>query len=119
MGERDDQDDGEEAALCAQPAPEGSWEGLGGAARKKGRVKGKKEQTRRESEKRKKASWSHAALWGPRSQSWGSLAPGGEPRQAGSPAIKESTVGCYEDLLGPAVPLSSEGIKNKLLRAST
>lgn len=38
-------------------------------------------------------------------------------RQAGT--IKPSTVGCYEDLLGPAVPLSSEGIKNKLLRAST
>lgn len=43
---------------------------------------------------------------------------GGRPgRQAGT--IKASTVGCYEDLLGPAVPLSSEGIKNKLLRAST
>lgn len=39
-------------------------------------------------------------------------------RQAG-PGSEESTVGRYEDLLGPAVPLSSEGIKNKLLRAST
>lgn len=38
--------------------------------------------------------------------------------QAG-PGSEESTVGRYEDLLGPAVPLSSEGIKNKLLRAST
>lgn len=45
--------------------------------------------------------------------------PGGEPRQAGPPTIKERTGGRLEDLLGPAVPLSSEGIKNKLLRAST
>lgn len=47
--------------------------------------------------------------------------PGGEPRagQAGPPAIKERTGGRSEDVLGPAVPLSSEGIKNKLLRAST
>lgn len=45
--------------------------------------------------------------------------PGGEPRQASLPAIKERTGGRSEDLLGPAVPLSSEGIKNKLLRAST
>lgn len=35
------------------------------------------------------------------------------------PGSEESTVGRYEDLLGPTVPLSSEGIKNKLLRAST
>ena len=45
--------------------------------------------------------------------------PGGEPPAAGPPAIKERTGGRSEDLLGPAVPLSSEGIKNKLLRAST
>lgn len=41
--------------------------------------------------------------------------PGGEPGQG----CYEEHSRRYEDLLGPAVPLSSEGIKNKLLRAST
>ena len=69
--------------------------------------------------KKRGRKWSLAALQGSGVKLGHPGCLEGSPRQAGPPAIKERTGGRSEDLLGPAVPLSSEGIKNKLLRAST
>ena len=69
--------------------------------------------------KKRGRKWRLTALQGSGAKSGHPNCLEGSPRQAGLPAIKERTGGLSEDLLGPAVPLSSEGIKNKLLRAST
>lgn len=89
----------------------GKREGRRGSKQKK--KKQKKEDMRKKAEE--KMSWSTQH---PGSQAW---APRGlEGRPGSQPRLQSgSTVGFCQDLLGPAVPLSSKGIKNKLLRAST
>ena len=69
--------------------------------------------------KKRGRKWSLTALQGSGTKLGHPGCLEGSPRQTGPPAIKERTGGRSEDVLGPAVPLSSEGIKNKLLRAST
>lgn len=100
------------------------WEGWGGEVLLRDHGKGREPWEERGSEasgekEEGRRSWNHIAPLGPGShRQVAPRLPGGEPRRPALP-LKESTVGRYEDLLGPAVPLSSEGIKNKLLRAST
>lgn len=109
---------------------EGRREGKAGEGDKEIKGRGAKEgRERREEERRstnkEKGKWeerkkelephSTPGHWEPK---WAPGLPWRGAPQAG-PGSEESTVGRYEDLLGPAVPLSSEGIKNKLLRAST
>lgn len=111
----------EEEAKRTEEGKEEGERGIGGGrGREREEEEGKRKKKRRKERRRKrmemkeKLELRHSLSPGNCS---GHQAGGRPGRQAGT--IKASTVGCYEDLLGPAVPLSSEGIKNKLLRAST